>query len=40
LGTLGAFSLPEAYANIIFGGFALIISLTLVVRAARMKTTG
>jgi uncharacterized membrane protein YfcA len=37
LGALGAFKLPEASANVIFGGFALVISVVLIVRAARMK---
>lgn len=35
IGAIGAFSLPEAYANMIFGGFAFIISLILVIRATR-----
>ena len=37
VGALGAFSLPESYANIIFGCFAFAISLALLFRAARMK---
>ena len=37
LGALGAFSLPEVYANVIFGGFAFVISVVLIIRAARTK---
>ena len=35
LGAFAAFSLPESYANVTFGGFAFLISISLVVRAAR-----
>lgn len=38
VGTLGAFTLPETYANVIFGSFAFAISLILLVRAAKMNT--
>lgn len=35
LGSLGAFSLPETYANVIFGAFAATIAISLAVRALR-----
>lgn len=37
VGSLGAFALPEAYANIVFGSFAFIIASTLLVRALRRR---
>lgn len=37
IGSWGAFVAPEALANIIFGGFALGIALTLTVRAIRRR---
>lgn len=37
LGSLGAFVIPEAYANIIFGGFGLLIATTLLIRAIRRR---
>lgn len=37
LGSLGAFVLPEQLANIIFGGFGLLIAATLLIRAIRRR---
>jgi uncharacterized membrane protein YfcA len=34
-GALGAFALPETYANVVFGSFAFVISVVLIIRAAR-----
>ena len=36
LGSLGAFGLPETYANVAFGVFALFIATTLAIRAIRI----
>lgn len=35
VGALAAFLLPESYANLVFGAFAFLISISLAVRAAR-----
>ncbi len=37
VGSLGAFILPEQFANIIFGGFVLILGTTLTIRAIRKR---
>lgn len=37
LGALGAFSLPEALANVVFGSFGLTIALILTIRATRIQ---
>lgn len=39
LGSLGAFSLPESYANGVFGSFAAVIAFSLAIRALRMRGT-
>lgn len=39
LGSLGAFALPEAYANVVFGLFALSVSVSLAIRAMRSRGT-
>lgn len=39
VGALGAFSLPETYANVVFGSFAFVISVVLIIRAARASRT-
>lgn len=38
IGSLSAFALPEIYANISFGAFALSIAVVLAIRAIRAKT--
>lgn len=40
LGSLGAFALPESYANVAFGSFAMSIVLFLSVRATRTRRVG
>ena len=40
LGALGAFSLPESLANVVFGTFGLTIALILTVRAIRIQKSG
>lgn len=35
IGSLGAFALPESYANTVFGAFALTIAIMLTIRALR-----
>lgn len=37
IGSLGAFALPESYANVVFGSFALTIAVVLTVRALRSR---
>ena len=37
IGALGAFALPENYANVVFGAFALTIAVVLTVRALRSR---
>ena len=40
LGALGAFSLPESLANVVFGTFGLTIALILTIRAIRIQRSG
>ena len=40
LGALGAFSLPESLANVVFGAFGLTIALILTIRAIRIQRSG
>ena len=40
LGALGAFSLPESLANVVFGAFGLTIALILTIRALRIQRPG
>jgi uncharacterized membrane protein YfcA len=37
IGSLGAFALPENYANVVFGAFAMAIALALTIRAFRAR---